>query len=204
MTELARTLPGFEHISRYWDDNLKVVTARIQPGELYVSRHDEMINTVLGSCISACISDLSAGIGGMNHFMLPDEGTTGSGFGAQAARYGLHAMEQLINTIMKHGGDRRNLQVKIFGGGRMIAKMGDVGARNIKFIHNYLREEGLSILAEDVGAIYPRKVNYFPLTGRVLMKRLRPLHNQTIADREIEVMQKQVEKPRSHDVEFFN
>jgi chemotaxis protein CheD len=122
-------LPEFNHIQRFHDDQFNMTVARILPGELYVTRLDEMITTVLGSCIAACISDVEAGIGGMNHFMLPDGADGSSSFASQAARYGLFAMEQLINTIMKYGGKRERLQVKIFGGGRMIANMSDVVRR---------------------------------------------------------------------------
>lgn len=197
---LPKALAGFESIARSWDPAQKCHVARVLPGELYVSNSQEMITTVLGSCIAACICDPSTGIGGMNHFMLPD--TTESSDGL-ATRYGLHAMEELINGIMKNGGRRDSLQVKLFGGGKMIPAMSDVGAKNISFAREYLKHEGLVIASEDLGSIYPRKVNYFPTTGRAMLKRLRPLHNQVLAEREQQLMQRITAAPKGNDVELF-
>ena len=170
----APALAGFEHISRYWDSQNNVYAARIKPGEFYVTAADEMITTVLGSCVSACIRDTQKDIGGMNHFMLP----YGTGIGIEdsisaANRYGSFAMEHLINAILSHGGNRRNLEIKLVGGGRILDTLTDIGNSNIKFVKNYLRTETLPFAAEDLGGIYPRKVNYFPSSGRVLVKKLR-------------------------------
>ena len=181
---LPCALAGFEGIARHWDSVHNCFVARILPGELYVSNTGEMITTVLGSCIAACVVDETLGVGGMNHFMLP---ATGDGFGGgrdQATRYGQHAMEQLINGVVKTGGRRDHMTVKIFGGGKMIPSMSDVGAQNIVFVRRYLKNAGFEIVSEDVGSIYPRKVNFFSQTGRALVKRLRPLHKQALADRE--------------------
>jgi len=200
-------LPGFEHVRRLWNNALGAYAARILPGEYYVTQCDEGVSTTLGSCISACIRDRVSGIGGMNHFMLPS--TTGevdtwrsSGLGA-ATRYGNYAMEHLINEIMKNGGKRENLEVKIFGGGRILEKMTDVGLRNIAFVRNYLWAEGLELVAEDVGDIHPRQVIYFPSSGRAKVKRLRSLHNNLIANQELKYVGSIAEKPVSGDVELF-
>lgn len=202
----APTLTGFDHVKRIWKDTLETYVARILPGEYYVTNADEGISTTLGSCIAACIRDRVTGIGGMNHFMLPtgNDITAGkvSGVGA-AARYGSYAMEYLINGIMRNGGQRKNLEVKIFGGGRIMEKMSDVGQRNIAFVREYLKLEGLSVLSEDVGDVYPRMVIYFPASGRVKVKRLRSLHNNVIADQEIRYLDSVVIKPVSGDVELF-
>lgn len=182
-------LPGFEKINRYWDREFKLPAAKILPGEYYVTRQNEVVTTVLGSCVAACIRDRRMGVGGMNHFMLPFS-ESGEGWGnlsnvtSNSYRYGNFAMEHLINDILKQGGSRRNLEIKIFGGGKIISKMGDVGKRNIDFVHDYLVTEGLPIVGEDTGDIYPRKVVYFPATGRVRMKKLRDMHNDTILRRE--------------------
>ena len=186
---LPSMLPGFTHINRYWDPHEASFTAKILPGQYYVSLHGEMMVTVLGSCVSACIRDSVFGIGGMNHFMLPDGGN-GSAIKDsgriidESARYGVYAMELLINDILKNGGRRENLEVKITGGGRMLANMSDVGKRNIDFVRQFLVTEGLNIVAEEVGDIYPRKVHYFPNTGKVRVKKLRNMHNDAIARRE--------------------
>ena len=112
-------------------------------------------------------------------------------------------MEHLINDILKNGGLKQNLEVKIFGGGRIMTHMTDVGMRNIAFVHDYLHTEGLKVLSEDVGDIYPRMVVYFPVTGRVRVKRLRSLHTNTIAAQESQYLESIKQKPVSGDVELF-
>ena len=188
-TDLPSILPGFTHINRYWDPHAACFAAKILPGQYYVTHHGEMIVTVLGSCVSACIRDSVFGIGGMNHFMLPESNTCPASSDHrriidESARYGVFAMELLINGILKNGGRRENLEVKITGGGRMLANMSDIGKRNIEFVRSFLETEGLNIAAEEVGNIYPRKVYYFPDTGKVRVKKLRNMHNDTIASRE--------------------
>jgi len=190
-----QVLPGFEHVARYYDGVHHTWAAKILPGEFYVSTQGEMIATVLGSCISACIRDRVLGIGGMNHFMLPEANehsseTWGSNPAAQESRYGNWAMEYLINEILKRGGRRENLEVKIFGGGQMIASMSDIGQRNILFVYNYLQNEGLSIKSSDVGDVYARKVLYFPDTGAVKMRRISNVKNDTLAKRDSDYRQK--------------
>ena len=169
-----------------------------------------MITTVLGSCISACIRDSEAGIGGMNHFMLPIERrihAEGRGIDSEAAsRYGNFAMELLINEILKAGGKRKNLEVKLFGGGKVVSSMHttDIGKQNILFAHQYLDYEGLPIIAEDTGDIYPRKVHYFPITGRVRVRKLINIHNTTVNSREDEYYSSMLEKSTDEaEVEIF-
>jgi len=171
-----QALPQFEHVSRYWDNEHKCFAARLLPGEYYVTTAHEMCATVLGSCVSACIRDTRIGVGGMNHFMLPldaSQGTSAWGAAASAAtRYGNVAMERLINDILKLGGRRENLELKLVGGGRVLAAMStDIGARNIEFVRQYVRDEGFNVVGEDLGDIYPRKVVYFPDTGKIRVKK---------------------------------
>ena len=179
-------LAGFEKVNRYWDRNQQVHAAKILPGELYVSTHGEMIATVLGSCVSACIRDRHKGIGGMNHFMLPQDTAHSHSWGGDSleTRYGNWAMEALINEILKRGGKRGYLEVKLFGGGQVLENMTDIGARNIQFVRSYLEEEGLKIAAEDLGGVQPRKVLYFPDTGACRIRRLNRVTNETLYDRE--------------------
>lgn len=199
-------LPGFENIKRAWNRTFEAYAARLNPGEYYVTKNDEGIYTTLGSCISACIRDRVSGIGGMNHFMLP--ASTGEGGWKDAGlssstRYGNFAMEHLINEILKNGGSRQNLEVKLFGGGRIIANMTDVGTRNIAFARDYIRIEGLKVTSEDVGDVFPRMVVYFPATGKVRVKRLRSLHNNTIVEQEKTYLNKIEKEPVSGDIELF-
>lgn len=203
---------GFEHVNRYWDKVHEVWAAKILPGELYVSTHGEMISTVLGSCISVCIRDKNKGIGGMNHFMLPqDSEFSTAGWGENPAtsssRYGNWAMEYLINAIMKRGGEKQNFEVKVFGGGQMMAEMTDIGQKNILFIYHYLAQEQLKIEASDVGDIYARKVLYFPDTGNVKVRRITNVKNDTIIRRQNEyekdVLVKNSYKPDTKNIELF-
>jgi chemotaxis protein CheD len=203
-----QTLPGFGHVHRNWDRQNERWAARILPGEYFVTRSDEIITTVLGSCISACVRDPVLRIGGMNHFMLPEDITNGSSSWHDPAvglstRYGSFAMESLINDLMKLGAQRQRLEVKLAGGGRVLASMTDVGARNIEFARHWLRLEGLSISGEDVGDTYPRRVLYFPATGRVLMFRLRTTDFGEVVSREKQYQSTLREKPAGNDVELF-
>lgn len=175
-------LRGMEGVRSYWDSSHDYFSARIMPGEFYVTENEEIITTVLGSCIAVCIRDTKLAIGGMNHFMLPDAGpsTSASGGGINSAQYGVHAMEVLINTILANGGDRNRLEVKIFGGATVLRSRTSVGETNINFVRTYLREEGMAINTENVGGTHPRKVIYFPFSGRTLMKKL-PIDNREAA-----------------------
>ncbi len=204
--DFAPALPGFSHVKRYWDKHHDCAAAKILPGEYYVTVNDELVTTVLGSCVSACVRDRRLGVGGVNHFMLPlsDSGSWG---GEQsccvATRYGNFAMEHMINEILKHGGLRRNLEAKVFGGGRLLSGASDVGARNIEFVREYLATESIPLVSEDVGEIYPRKVIYFPRSGRALVKRIRELHNDTVIRREQAYQAELSRQPVEGDIELF-
>ncbi len=201
-------LRGFEHLQRFWEPDTERWTTKILPGEYYVTCHDEAITTVLGSCVSACIRDPVRGVGGMNHFMLPADSA-----GARnqwldpavglATRYGSYAMESLINDLMKLGAARHRLEVKLFGGGRVLTSMTDVGARNIDFIHSFIQIEGYKIAAQDVGGTQPRKIIYFPAAGRVKVRRLRAIENRSIADREQIYLESLGRQPDGGEVELF-
>ncbi|NOZ11028.1 MAG: chemoreceptor glutamine deamidase CheD [Gammaproteobacteria bacterium] len=180
-----------DSVNRYWDNRFKRQTVKILPGDYYVCDGQEMIVTVLGSCISACIQDQVTKIGGMNHFMLPTkkghdyEQSVNITDDTDTARYGNVAMERLINDIVKLGGNRHSMRAKIFGGGRITNTRIDIGAGNISFVHEYLHTEGIQILSEDVGNIYPRKVYYIPEINEVYVKIIQHMNNTTIIDRDI-------------------
>ncbi|MEH6346616.1 MAG: chemoreceptor glutamine deamidase CheD [Bermanella sp.] len=203
------TEKGFSHVNRYYDKHLQVWTAKILPGEFYVTSHGEMIATVLGSCISACIRDVKLGIGGMNHFMLPaqNEHSTeqwGSNANTAETRYGNWAMEHLLNTLYKMGSRKQDLEVKLFGGGQVMASMTDVGQRNILFVYDYLRKEGMNVTASDVGDVFSRKVLFFPDTGSVKVRRIISTHNQTIVNREKGYMDSIQQHKDDSDIELFD
>jgi len=188
---LPPALPQFGHIRRIWDADLGVPVAKLLPGDYYVTRHDESIFTVLGSCVSACVRECKLGIGGMNHFMLPLDRSGGTSAWAgnlhsSATRYGNVAMERLINDIMMLGGQRANLEFKVIGGGKVLDMALDVGARNAQFVRDYLKTEGFLIAAEDLGGSFARKVYYSPATGKVRVKRLTATVNRAVFERERE------------------
>lgn len=206
--KMQKCLRGFHEINRYWDKIHDIFAAKILPGEYYVTANNEAIVTVLGSCVSACIRDKVFGIGGMNHFMLPINKNMSDADVASmsnAGRYGNFAMEKMINDILKNGGARENLEVKIFGGGRVLQNMQtlDIGNGNINFVREYINTEQLKLVSEDVGDVFPRKVIYFPLTGKVKVKKLRQMHNKTIIERETNYMSSLDIKPAESDIELF-
>ena len=162
----------------YSDYHFQYDAVKVLPGEYFVSNEELIIMTVLGSCISACIWDGKVRAGGMNHFMLPD-GESADGFG----RYGSYAMELLINEMLKKGARRESMQAKVFGGAQVMAGFTtmNVGERNTKFVLDYLAMERIPVVSQDVLDIHPRKVCFFPTTGKALVKRLAHSHPETLA-----------------------
>jgi chemotaxis protein CheD len=189
----------------YYDRTFDCDAAKILPGEYYYTSKNMLIVTVLGSCVSACIRDRVTGIGGMNHFMLPDSGRDGDSPVSASMRYGTYAMEVLINDLLKAGARRENLEAKVFGGGHVLRGFIaiNVGERNARFVREYLRAENIRVLAEDLNDVHPRKVYFFPRTGRVLVKKLRQLNNNTIANREQDYASRLQTSPVAGAVELF-
>jgi chemotaxis protein CheD len=207
---IKQCLPEFSHVNHYWDESRGKVIAKILPGEFYMTRQDVLIATTLGSCVSACIWDDVSGIGGMNHFMLPltekeahevDWGQRG--MASDATRYGNFAMEHLINMILKNGGRKINLKAKVFGGGKVLKQMSDVGERNIEFVLEYLKTEHIAIEGSDLGSFYPRKVIFEPSNGKAYVKTIDNLHNDTIAQRETDYSTRIRQSDVDGDVELF-
>jgi len=170
----------------YFDRTHNMEAAKLLPGEYYATGRDMLLVTVLGSCIAACVRDRHLGIGGMNHFMLPEAGEHADAVVSASARYGNYAMEMLINQLVKLGARRHCLEAKVFGGGNVLPGLtvANVGQRNAEFVLQYLATEGIPVLAQDLVDVYPRKVYYFPKTGKVRVKKLREMHNDTILERE--------------------
>ena len=197
---------GFvEHLAgnRYFDRQFEVEAVKVLPGEYYVTATDVVLVTVLGSCVSACVRDREKRIGGMNHFMLAE--STDTGALSASARYGTYAMEILINHLMKMGARKSALEAKVFGGGRVMASLtsSTVGERNASFVTEFLETEGITVAAQDLLDVYPRKVYYFPSTGRVLVKKLVRMHNDTVMRREKEYAERLSEAPVAGDIELF-
>lgn len=204
----SRPAPDHEYIegfatNLYYDRNFETQAAKILPGEYYVSTRDMLMVTVLGSCVAACIRDTESGIGGMNHFMLPDEG--GKDLVGNSARYGTYAMEMLINHLLKSGARRNRLEAKVFGGGAVLASLSssNVGARNAEFVLKFLQTEKIPVVAKDLLDSYPRKVYYFPHSGRVLVRKLHRVHNDTLFNREKEYKARIEHSKVEGDIELF-
>ncbi len=162
----------------FYDAFFKADAVKVLPGEYFVHDEDVLIMTTLGSCIAACLWDRSAKVGGMNHFMLPDAGSGA----ADGGRYGSFAMELLINELLKRGANRQTLEAKVFGGGAVISGMNsiNVGERNTKFVMDYLATERIPVVSKDVMEIYPRKVCFFPHSGKAMVKRLAPTNTEAV------------------------
>jgi len=176
---------GVSRPACYVDRNFQLPAAKIGPGEVYATQRDMVIVTVLGSCVSACLRDPDSKIGGMNHFMLPFQAASEpKGPLSEAARYGAYAMELLVNHLLSLGAKRERIQAKVFGAGRIMPGMSDVGARNADFALDYLQRENIPVIASDLRREEASKVYFFPRTGRVLVKRLKQLPNDTVIVRE--------------------
>lgn len=162
------------------------------------------LSTVLGSCISACIWDKEASVGGMNHFLLAEQsGSAKDRFGA-SARYGAFAMEQLINSVLSQGSGRKgNLAIKVFGGGNINSSLKDIGAVNVEFVRGFLKGEGYNIASEDLGGKFARRVMFTPTDGRVFVKRLDSDTGKTVARDELMLARKKVVTPPVDDIELF-
>jgi chemotaxis protein CheD len=188
----------------YYDRTFDCDAAKILPGEYYYTGKDMLIVTVLGSCVSACIRDRATGLGGMNHFMLPDGGDSNSPVSA-SMRYGTYAMEVLINDLLKAGARRENMEAKVFGGGAVLRGFSaiNVGERNATFVTNFLKTEKMRVVAEDLNDVYPRKVYFFPRSGKVLVKKLMQTYNDTLARRELDYARRLKVEPVGGEIDLF-
>ncbi|MFO1380279.1 MAG: chemoreceptor glutamine deamidase CheD [Chitinivorax sp.] len=190
----------------YFDKHFQMQAAKILPGEYYATSRDMVLVTVLGSCVAACIRDRQSGVGGMNHFMLPESSQDADSMVGLPTRYGTYAMEMLINQVLKMGARRSNLEAKIFGGGNVLRgfTVSNVGQKNSLFVKDFLALEHIPVVAEDLLDVYPRKVYYFPHTGRVLVRKLKSVHNNTIVDREKDYSARLRFSKVEGDVELFD
>ncbi len=180
------------------------VVTTVHQGDCLVSGEPDLtFSTVLGSCISACVRDVAANVGGMNHFLLAEpSGSARDRYGV-SARYGAFAMEQLINKVLGRGtGRKSNLEIKVFGGGLINAALADVGAKNIEFVREFLTNEGYENIKEDVGGTYARRVLFKPHSGRAFIRRLDNAAGATIVREELAVAVRAV-KPPVDDIELF-
>ena len=195
--------------TRYYDNRFDAQALKVLPGEYLVTDEDVMLVTVLGSCVSACIRDPLARLGGMNHFMLPqgqsDNGSDGANWATESARYGGYAMEMLINELLKRGAARNRLEAKVFGGGSVLPGMtiSNVGDRNGEFVLRYLQAEGIKLVAQDLFETCPRRVHYFPLSGRAMVKRLPTANDSEVLASEGLYRSRLKAEPAQGSVELF-
>ena len=184
-----------------------VVTTVHQGDCLVSSEPDLTFSTVLGSCISACVRDRVANVGGMNHFLLAEQSASAHDRYGASARYGAFAMEQLINKVLQRGtGKKGNLEIKVFGGGKINGALDDIGLKNIDFVREFLAAEGYAMAKEDLGGTYARRVMFKPHSGRAFVKRLDNTANASIAREELAVAASRrsvIAKPVVDDIELF-
>jgi len=180
--------------TRYWDSKFKHFAVKVAPGAHYVTKsHEEMIVTTLGSCIAACVRDTELGVGGINHFMLPESDSGDWGGVSASMRYGNYAMEVLINDVLRMGGARNRLEIKLFGGANVINASTLIGTKNIEFVETYLRIEHMAVAAKHLGGSQARKIIFFPGSGKVKMKLLDKTDNDVVVAEE-QVFKAQIEK----------
>jgi chemotaxis protein CheD len=181
------------------------VVTTVHQGDCLVSADaDVTFSTVLGSCISACVRDTVALIGGMNHFLLAEpSGSARDRYGA-SARYGAFAMEQLINKVLSRGtGKKSNLEIKVFGGGLINGALTDIGAKNIEFVGEFLANEGYVADKADLGGTFARRVMFKPHSGRAMVKRLDNAAGANVAQAELAFTRRAPTKPLVPDIELF-
>ena len=185
-----------EPVSRYYDKQLAREVVKVPPGEYFATHNDVALLTVLGSCVSACLWDPQRRLGGMNHFMLPGAGDSG--------RLGIYAMEVLINRMLKGGAERARLVAKVFGGANVLDGMDtlNIGSRNAAFVREFLAEERIPVVAQDLEDLYPRKVAFFPATGRVLVKRLAALRDDKLQRSERDYLAR-LRRAAAGEIEIF-
>jgi chemotaxis protein CheD len=188
---------------RYRDPRFDGIAIKVFPGDHYVTEEpDEMLVTILGSCVTACIRDPIAAVGGMNHFMLPE--ATGAGWDTASAsmRYGNVAMERLINDILARGGVRQRLEIKVFGGGNVMNGTANIGHRNAEFVEQYLAAESLAIAAHHLRGNLPRRVHYFPVTGKVMLLELHRAEQDAVVREEVSYNSKILIEPVGGSIEL--
>jgi chemotaxis protein CheD len=191
----------------YFDREFGISAVKLLPGEYFVTSSDMVLTTVLGSCVSACVRDSTAGVGGMNHFMLPEDADPASRGAASAMRYGAYAMEMLLNELFKAGARRERLEAKVFGGGAVLASMTllNIGERNADFVLRYLQMEQVRVAAQDLRGKLPRRINYFPRTGKVTMRKLNHHDDVALVDRGEEALARALaERQGRNKVELFD
>jgi len=202
-----RTKPTGLTTRRFYDSAQAAWVVKVLPGEFYVTADpDEVLVTVLGSCVSACIRDPVTKVGGMNHFMLVQNKSGGSGAWGnelESARFGYFAMEKLINGMLKRGCTRERMEIKVFGGANVTTAKNEIGTENGEFVLRYLKTEGLGCAAQDLGGTYPRRIIYFPMTGKVVRRLLTGRDQDSALREETDYATTLVTRKPAANVELF-
>jgi chemotaxis protein CheD len=190
---------------RFYDNATGTWMVKVFPGEYYVTgKADEVLVTVLGSCVSACIRDPRAGIGGMNHFMLPHSKAGNWAGDMQSTRFGNFAMEKLINELLKAGCSRNSLEIKVFGGGNVTDTKNAIGTDNSDFILKYLADEGLRCVAQDLRGQLPRRIHYTPATGKVIRRLLGTSDSSAVAREERDYVSRLSQRSTGGEIDLFD
>jgi chemotaxis protein CheD len=191
--------------TQYFDREFQIASVKIQPGQYYAASGEGSISTVVGSCVSTCLWDPLRRIGGMNHFMLPGEPSAAPSPWGLSARFGVYAMEVLINEMLHLGAERSRLVAKVFGGAQVLQGFEtlDVGRMNSKFVLEFLREEGIQLLAQDLLGVCPRKLHFFPDTGKVRLKKLHLQQYDAVQQQEREYLVRLAGTAGGGDIEIF-
>ena len=187
---------------RFWDERLGAWSVSVLAGEVYVTDTDEYITTVLGSCVSTCVRDRVTGAGGMNHLALPD----GGGRARDVTSDNQRCLDRLVGGVLGYGGRMADLEIKVFGGGKINGALDDIGLKNIEFVREFLANEGYEMAKEDLGGTYARRVMFKPYSGRAFIKRLDNTANASIAKEELAVAASRrsiITKPVVDDIELF-
>lgn len=188
---------------RHFDRQNNIHVIKVFSGDCFVTNEENhMLVTILGSCVSACIRDPIAKIGGMNHFLLPETHETQDKVN-ESNRYGAFAMEQLINEILKRGGMKNRLEVKVFGGGNVINNSAMIGDRNVQFVREFLQREGLRISGEHLGGKLPRRIHYYPDTGKVMLRALKRREDMLVVEEEKKFESSLHKKPIEGEIDLF-
>jgi chemotaxis protein CheD len=189
---------------RFYDAAAAAWMVKVFPGEYYAtSQANEIVVTVLGSCVAACIRDPVLGVGGMNHFMLANSHSGRWGDDPRSTRFGNFAMEKLINELMSRGCARERLEIKVFGGGNVTDSSNAIGTDNAEFVLRYLEAEGLRCVAQDLGGSYPRRIHYYPSTGRVVRRLLGTNETYAVAREETEYAEGLRSQQTSGEIHLF-
>jgi chemotaxis protein CheD len=189
---------------RFFDAASACWMVKVFPGEYHVTdRADEVLVTVLGSCVSACIRDPRVGVGGMNHFMLPQHSSGKWGSDLRSTRFGNFAMEKLINELIKAGCSRDHMEIKVFGGGNVTDTANAIGSDNAKFVLRYLELEGLRVAAQDLGGTLPRRIHYNPANGKVVRRLLGTSERYAVNREEHDYENRLLGQRTSGDIQLF-